>query len=76
MDDDGGGAGGADFGGLPVAFAADFTGYLAGDLGFGGDLDERGFGRWQLVGAGEKVSEDGLKVAVGEETTRDEVGCG
>ena len=62
MDDDGGGTGGADVGGLPVAVAED----LAGDLVFGGgrDFDELGLGRREMIVAGQVVAEDGLQMAV------------
>ena len=64
VDDDGGGAGGADIFGLPVAVAEDLAGDLAG--GGGRDFDELLFGGREGVGAGEIVAGDGLQVAVGE----------
>ena len=74
MDDDDGGAGGADFGGLPVAVTED----LARDLivGCGRDFDEDGFGFGEVAVAGEIVAEDGLEVAVGEEAAGLEFYCG
>lgn len=62
---DGGGPFGADLQGLPVAVAED----LAADLvvGRGGDLDQDGLWRRELVLARKVVAEDGLEVAVLEE---------
>jgi hypothetical protein len=72
VDDDGCRARGADNGGLPVAVAEDLAGHLV--VGGRGDFDELGFGRREVVFAGEIVAEDGLEMAVGEEAAGLEVG--
>jgi hypothetical protein len=74
VDDDGGGAGGADLERLPVAVAEDLAVDLV--LGGGGDFDEDGFGRREAVFAGQIVAGYGLEVAVREEAAGAELGVG
>ncbi len=72
VDDDGGGARGADVGGLPVAVTEDLAGHLI--VGGRGDFDELVFGGRKVVFAGEIVADDGLEVAIGEEAAGLEIG--
>src|SRR5882757_8941532 len=65
VDDDGRGTCGAHFRWLPMAMTENLARYLI--AGRGGDFDQLGHGRGELVGARQEVADDGLEVTVREE---------